>query len=249
MVLSGTKNTVDDLLAARDAGLLDRLRGFDGPVVGLCGGYQLLGERVTNAAVEGVGDDEVVDGAGLLPVETRFSPEKRVAAVEWELRGCGPLAGANATVSGYEIHAGETTLTGDADRPFPGVPDGAATDRVLGTYLHGLFENRVARDAFLDTVFARAGLERPTRGDSDAEIAETLEAHPLVEKVFYPGLKSHPKYDLACHQQKGFGSVFSVEFSPEVDVAQFLRGLGLFTPSRSLSGACGRPWSRCRARR
>lgn len=59
-------------------------------------------------------------------------------------------------------------MTGDVARPFPGVPDGAATDRVLGTYLHGLFENALARDAFLDTVFGNAGLERRSRaGDEE----------------------------------------------------------------------------------
>jgi len=179
VVLPGTKNTVDDLLALRDAGFDAELRAFDGPVVGLCGGYQLLGERITNAGVESTDDPGTVAGLGLLPVETRFSPDKRVAQVTRRLRGVGPLAGAAGEVSGYEIHMGETALvanragTGgaperlpDADtcvaRPFPDADTGAATDSVLGTYLHGIFENRTARDAFVETVFADAGLSRPT---------------------------------------------------------------------------------------
>lgn len=168
VVLPGTKNTVDDLLACREAGLHEAIRDFDGPVVGLCGGYQLLGERITNAAFEGVGDDDVVEGFGLLPVETAFSPDKHVTEVTWALAGAGPLAGASGAVSGYEIHAGETRATGSVETPFArddgtgGSPAlGAARGDILGTYLHGLFENRVARDAFVETVFAAAGRDRP----------------------------------------------------------------------------------------
>ncbi|MGZ0748218.1 cobyric acid synthase [Haloparvum sp. AD34] len=187
VVLPGTKNTVDDLHAAREAGFGEELRAFDGPVVGLCGGYQLLGERIRRADVESASDDvgegsgdSTVAGFGLLPVETTFSERKRVVATELRLNGAGPLAGASGDVAGYEIHMGETRVDGDAhDLTFPfataaesrglagddggdGAALGAATDRVLGTYLHGLFENEVARDAFLDRVFAHAGRDRPT---------------------------------------------------------------------------------------
>ncbi|NHN57640.1 MULTISPECIES: cobyric acid synthase [Halorussus] len=179
VVLPGTKNTVDDLLALREAGFGERLAAFDGPVVGLCGGYQLLGERIANADVEGTGDREEVDGFGLLPVETRFSPDKRVERAERDLTGVGPLGGATGTASGYEIHMGETDLVGDVDRPFPDA--GAATDRVLGTYLHGIFENDAARDGFLDAVFESAGVPRPSpesdRGDPSDAAADLLADH------------------------------------------------------------------------
>jgi len=164
-VVPGTKNTVDDLLALRDAGLDAELRSFDGPIVGLCGGYQLLGERILGADLEGTGDRSVVEGVGLLPVETEFSPAKRVEPVQRELRGVGPLSGAAGTVSGYEIHAGETTALDAVDRPFEG--RGAAVGDALGTYLHGLFENRVAREAFVESAFAAAGRNRPSGADAD----------------------------------------------------------------------------------
>ncbi|MFC7221884.1 cobyric acid synthase [Halalkalicoccus sp. GCM10025322] len=163
VVLPGTKNTVDDLLELHEADFGDRLRAFDGPIVGLCGGYQMLGERITNADVEGIGDRETVEGFGLLPVETRFSSKKRVERVERELRGVGPLSGADGRVSGYEIHMGETTPLEAVARPFG--EGGAATDRALGTYLHGLFENRIAREAFLARVFADAERARPDGSD------------------------------------------------------------------------------------
>ncbi|PSP81847.1 cobyric acid synthase CobQ [Halobacteriales archaeon QS_4_69_225] len=184
VLLTGTKNTADDAVAAREAGLFEELQAFDGPVVGLCGGYQLLGERLVGAAVESTGDVDRIPGAGLLPVETRFSADKTVAAVERDLRGCGPLAGADGPVVGYEIHMGDSRLLGDADRPFDG--EGAARGDVLGTYLHGLFENRHARAAFVERVYESAGQqrpaaahERPSPHDAAAALVADLDLEPL----------------------------------------------------------------------
>jgi len=184
VVLTGTKNTVDDAIAAEEAGLYEALRSFEGPIVGLCGGYQLLGERLSNASIEGSGDVESVAGAGLLPVETRFSPEKTVEPVERRLHGCGPLSDASGVVSGYEIHMGESVLLADVERPFD--DDGAADGDVLGTYLHGLFENRLVREAFVDHVYASAGRVRPetegARGspyDRAAELVSGIDLDPF----------------------------------------------------------------------
>ena len=162
VVLPGTKNTVDDLRELREAGFGDELRAFDGPVVGLCGGYQLLGERVTNADRESTGDVEAIEGFGLLPVETDFREDKRVEAVSRDLDACGPLGDATGGVSGYEIHAGRTAVPDGLASPVG--PNSAATDRVLGTYLHGLFENEAAREGFLDAVFEHTGRSRPDAG-------------------------------------------------------------------------------------
>jgi len=160
VVLPGTKNTVDDLLALRDAGFDDRLRAFDGPVVGICGGYQILGERITNAAVEGTGDADEVDGVGLLPVETRFSEDKRVRETAVAVDGAGPFAGVTGTVSGYEIHMGRTEPVDEEAVETPLEPGSAAIGDVLGTYLHDAFATEAVREAFVDAVFAHAGLER-----------------------------------------------------------------------------------------
>ena len=166
LILPGTKNTVDDLLELREAGFDAELQSFDGPVVGLCGGYQLLGERIENARIESTDDRDTVEAFGLLPVETRFHREKHVEAVERDLDGklfvgdSGNSAESTATVSGYEIHMGRTRQIESS--PSPVGPESTATGTVLGTYLHGLFENEVARDRFLDTVFAGTDTERPT---------------------------------------------------------------------------------------
>jgi adenosylcobyric acid synthase len=186
VVLPGTKNTVDDLLAARESGFLADLRQFGGPVVGLCGGYQFLGERLLAADREGTGDQSDVAGVGLLPVETRFGTGKRVAPVSWTLDGVGPLAGVRGTVEGYEIHTGRTRATGPVARPFPaeGVAAGAASPgdgRVFGTYLHGLFENDPVREAFLAAVFEEAGVTRPAPDAADGDPYDRAAA--LVESV------------------------------------------------------------------
>jgi adenosylcobyric acid synthase len=166
VVVPGTKNTVDDLLALREAGFDAALTAFDGPVVGICGGYQLLGERIENAHVEGTGDRRVVDGIGRLPVATTFSVDKRVEAVTRAVSGTGPLSGASGTVSGYEIHMGDTRALTPVDRPVG--PESAAVGNVAGTYLHGLFENRTIREAFVETVYDAAGRPRPERrGDRE----------------------------------------------------------------------------------
>ncbi|WP_247731575.1 cobyric acid synthase [Halovivax limisalsi] len=196
VVLPGTKNTVDDLRTLRAAGFGDRLAAFDGPIVGICGGYQLLGERLTNAHVEGTGDGRTLAGFGLLPVETRFSRAKRVERVSYAVDGVGPLAGAAGRASGYEIHAGETRATESVARPIG--PQSAASGRVLGTYLHGLFENRFVREAFCERVFGRAGTEPPARGpervnpyDAAATLVEThLDVEALLASVS-AGTSSH----------------------------------------------------------
>ncbi|AKU09620.1 cobyric acid synthase [Haloferax gibbonsii] len=179
VVLPGSKNTVDDLLALRDAGFGDELAAFDGPVVGICGGYQLLGETIENADIEGAAADETVEGFGLLPIVTRFSRDKRVEPVSVEFDGAGPLAGATGAIDGYEIHMGDSRIVGDAT-PVSG--DGAALGRVAGTYIHDLFANDSPRNAFVDAVYESAGRDRPaTRaagatGGKRAETAGTPEA-------------------------------------------------------------------------
>ena len=188
VVIPGTKNTVDDLLAVRAAGFDDALRAFEGPIVGLCGGYQILGERIHNAEIEGadIGEESSISGVGLLPVETTFSDDKRVVDTTLKLDGAGPLAGADGPVSGYEIHMGATEATGPVETPFASDGDrsaalGARAGPVVGCYLHGLFENERARTAFIDDVFAAADRERPTaatptKSPSDAA-ADLLREH------------------------------------------------------------------------
>ncbi len=179
VVLPGSKNTVDDLLALQEAGFDRALETFDGPIVGICGGYQMLGASIEEAEIESTAVAGTVPGLDQLPVYTTFSPEKEVSRTTCSVEGAGPIAGAEGAVSGYEIHMGETAFNGDVAHPLEA--SSACDGTVLGTYLHGLFENPSVRDAFVANLFDEAGLDRPTeagpREDPYERAASLIEDH------------------------------------------------------------------------
>lgn len=158
VILPGTKNTMGDLVWLRESGLADailRLAREEVPVLGVCGGYQMLGRVLDDP--EGVERQGRLEGLGLLPCETRFTREKsraRRTAVCAE----GPFAGAE--LSGYEIHMGKTRTQGAA--PFcrfaDGGEDGAICGAVFGTYLHGLFDSGELTGRLADYLAQRRGL-------------------------------------------------------------------------------------------
>ncbi len=167
VILPGTKNTMSDLKALAGSPLFDEIKGLAAggtPVIGICGGYQMLGERVIDHAVEG-DTGETLEGLGLLPVETRFEVyEKTTRQVTKQVTGGGPILGPllGSTVKGYEIHMGRT---GSGSPVFE--DDGCMdpSGRVIGTYLHGLFENRGLTDSLLSYVCARKGIEYSADGE------------------------------------------------------------------------------------
>ncbi|RJL06328.1 cobyric acid synthase [Paracoccus aestuarii] len=175
VILPGTKSTLGDLAFLRDQGwdidlAAHRRRG--GHVLGICGGYQMLGRVIDDpSGADGVAGQ--VPGLGLLDVTTVMAPEKRV------IRATGTAMG--RTVTGYEIHMGRTAGP-DCARPFamiPG-PDGAISPdgRVMGSYLHGLFSDDAFRAAFLARMGApsRPGYEAGVDAVLD-DLADHLEAH------------------------------------------------------------------------
>ena len=137
--LPGTKNTIDDLLWLRSTGLvlwlLEQMRA-GARVIGVCGGFQMLGQEIIDPdAVES--ERGSVLGLGLLPVSTRLERKKTTRTVEGRTsRGTRFRA--------YEIHMGVTAINAEAD-PFAvlddGRVDGICIGRIVGTYLHGVFEN------------------------------------------------------------------------------------------------------------
>jgi adenosylcobyric acid synthase len=156
VILPGTKSTRGDLAHLRAQGWDIDLRAHvrrGGRVLGLCGGYQLLGRRIADpAGIEG--DPGASDGLGLLDVETEMLPEKRVTRV------AGRHIATGQPVAGYEIHIGRTTGP-DTARPvleIDGRPDGATSPDglVAGTYVHGLFASDAFRAAWLAALGAPA---------------------------------------------------------------------------------------------
>jgi adenosylcobyric acid synthase len=156
VLLPGSKATIADLAVLRSAGFdidiaAHHRRG--GMVLGLCGGYQMLGRTIADpAGIEG--PPGAVDGLGLLNVATTLTPDKRLEPVQGATSDGTPF-------SGYEMHMGMTTGA-DCARPFArlagGQPDGAvsADGRVVGTYVHGLFADDRQRAAWLGRFAAGA---------------------------------------------------------------------------------------------
>jgi adenosylcobyric acid synthase len=133
VILPGSKQTLDDLAWLRARGFAAALRAHTGPLVGICGGYQMLGLSIDDpAGVENGGEPRSAEGLGLLPVRTVMREAKTVRA-------------AVAHERGYEIHMGETT-------------GAAQSGRVWGTYVHGLFDNDEVRHQFLDRARQDCGL-------------------------------------------------------------------------------------------
>ena len=156
IVLPGSKATIADIGALRDQGWDIDILGHHrrgGAILGLCGGYQMLGRFVSDP--EGLeGEPGSIAGLGLLDVETRLSPTKALRHVWGEALG--------ARFTGYEMHMG-VTRGPDADRALcrfdDGQRDGAisASGRVMGSYVHGLLASAAMRDALLRRLGARGG--------------------------------------------------------------------------------------------
>ena len=145
VVLPGTRGTVKALAWLRARGLADAIAGRVAqgrPVLGICGGFQMLGESIEDEIESRAG---TVDGLGLLPVRVRFAPEKTLA------RPSGKAYG--EPVEGYEIHHGVADVRG-GDETFL---DGCRVGAVWGTHWHGSLESDGFRRAFLRRVAQAAG--------------------------------------------------------------------------------------------
>jgi adenosylcobyric acid synthase len=159
VILPGTKNTIDDLKALREAGTgheLIRVRNAGVPVIGICGGYQMLGKTLIDAGFESAAG--TYPGFGLLDCTTYFtSYEKNTTQVTRAACPVPPILSAMGTVTGYEIHMG-TTEPGTCREALEG--DGLASDDglVFGTYMHGIFQNPAAANALLSYLHTKKGL-------------------------------------------------------------------------------------------
>ena len=175
VILPGTKNTMEDLLWLRQSGLeaaVRKLAQAQTPVLGVCGGYQMLGQKLDDPAGTESGKPLSLAGLGLLPTRTTFDAQKRRTQVRAVALGA-PFVGARMT--GYEIHNGRTTVNGE---PFcrlaDGTPEGCVCKNVFGTYLHGLFDSGELTQALVKLLCARKGISpRETRPTSMAEYRQT----------------------------------------------------------------------------
>lgn len=183
VVLPGSRSTLHDLAFLRETGIADvviRRHAAGQPVLGICGGYQMLGHRIQ----DGVESADSGEGLGLLPHDTEFSPEKILARPRGTWRGLD--------VEGYEIHHGTPApIAGlTADEPFL---DGARVGNTFGTMWHGALESDDFRRAFLAEVAAVTGspwtpgdasLGYQARREAMIEtLADAIDAHVDVDAL------------------------------------------------------------------
>ena len=176
VIIPGTKSTIGDLNFLRSQGwdidLQAHLRR-GGRVLGICGGYQMLGQTIDDP--EGIeGAASKVNGLGFLDVKTVMTPEKHLARVT----GIDPASG--ASVAGYEIHIGNT-LGADCRQPMleiNGRPEGAQSGQVSGCYIHGLFSSDAYRAAFLESFGEKSSVTYSSEIETVLDnLADHLENH------------------------------------------------------------------------
>jgi adenosylcobyric acid synthase len=190
VIIPGTKNTVKDLLMLRKKELDESIkrahsRGIQ--VMGMCGGFQMLGKRIVDPHGMESSHGEI-EGMGLLDVETLFQHEKTTCRVEADVEGEFPFIEKGMktlrSLKGYEIHMGTSSgniglfkvkrllQTGDRvtyEGPFP---DGSKNGNCWGTYLHGIFENDAFRRGILNYIRKQKGLSPLTSALNYGEIKE-----------------------------------------------------------------------------
>ncbi|MBJ3590979.1 cobyric acid synthase [Salmonella enterica subsp. enterica serovar Saintpaul] len=203
VILPGSKNTLGDLVWLRESGMAHgvmHLHQQNVPVVGICGGYQMLGDTIIDEVESGLGTQP---GLGLLNTVTHFARHKTTTLVEGQMLPALPdwLAGvAGLSVRGYEIHMGETELSGECqsvmtlDKDGGSVADGAVSHDGLafGTYLHGLFDSDQFTRALVNGLRTRKGLAPLDSTFHYAQyksqqfdlLADAMRQHIDIEKIY-----------------------------------------------------------------
>ena len=184
VILPGSKSTIGDLAFLRAQGWDIDIKAHvrrGGHVLGLCGGYQMLGQTISDP--EGVeGPTATVEGLGLLDIATVMSPDKSTRLVQ------GSHLATGTAIEGYEIHLGHSEGP-DCVRPvvtIDGRPDGAinADGRVQGTYVHGLFTGDAFRKAWLANLGIASSLAYSFEIEAALDaLADHLEAHLNIEAI------------------------------------------------------------------
>lgn len=156
VIIPGSKTTIPDLLVLKAAGMIEQIQAYvksGGTVIGICGGFQMLGQSISDlAGLEGQPGE--YEGLGLLPITTSINGAKILR--QRQVASIHPKA---ASIDGYEIHQGRSNLTENAqiqalfDDPDLGMV--SSDDRIWGTYLHGLFDNGIWRRSWLNLLRQR----------------------------------------------------------------------------------------------
>lgn len=157
IVIPGSKNTIDDIVDLNKKEITSeilKLSRRNIPIVGICGGFQILGQKVKDPyGIEG--EIKEVPGLGLLNIETIMNREKKTTQFKESLKFGGDIfENLELEVEGYEIHQGETKVLNSKEKLIA-----YGENRVLGTYIHGIFDNTEFRKKLLNSIRSYKGLE------------------------------------------------------------------------------------------
>ena len=211
LIIPGSKNTLADLRFLHESGFGTYIQTFcqeELPVIGICGGYQMMG-RLVKDPLHTESELEEVLGLGILPMVTEFYPQKHtvqskgtILAEQGFLKAC-----TGQTVVGYEIHMGRSTLD-EGHLPLFNLTsngesnvDGLQAGNAYGTYLHGVFDNDGLRSSLLNWLWKRRGLPRPVeaslsqaalRESAFNELADLVRQNVDLERIrAIMGLEAH----------------------------------------------------------
>lgn len=201
VILPGTKNTIQDLAWLRESGLesaIQKLSAKGVPVFGICGGYQMLGESVSDPLGSETGGH--IRGLGLLPGHTVFEAEKVRTRVNGTVNTLsGVFAGlSGAALWGYEIHMGHTESSAPplchiAEQAGGKAPDGGFSENVYGTYVHGFFDSPQVSSGIVRALMERKGLDPAQLQSKDFaawkeeeydRLAQVLRRHLNMDEIY-----------------------------------------------------------------
>ena len=209
ILLPGTKNTMKDMLWLRQNGLEARIKGYvasGGAVFGICGGYQMLGEQLSDPY--GAEDGGSIRGMGLLPVSTVFTPRKTRTRVHGRFDAISGLLGclSGKEFEGYEIHMGESDSAATIAELSDSVArtqraDGCQNGNVYGCDVHGVLDSDDVAGTIIRALAARKGIDPAQLGKVSGEaykqqqydlLADTLRKHvdiPAIYQILEAGVK------------------------------------------------------------
>ncbi|MEK4494656.1 cobyric acid synthase [Ureibacillus sp. FSL W8-0352] len=213
IIIPGTKNTTADLEWLKETGLFEAIQqcSMNGSrVFGICGGYQILGEKLFDPDfVES--DIKETTGLCLLPIQTTFEKNKRTTQTKGKIHPM--LFNKEIDVKGYEIHLGQTKVTQDSNvQPFLQLDDGSCDGiifhhgKVIGTYLHGIFQNRSFTRAYFNEIRKSKGLKELSM-DVISDKEQREQAYDVLAQHVQQYLNMEYIYSLLENQKKVKGGV------------------------------------------
>ena len=206
IIIPGTKSTISDLQKIRKNGLeaeIIKAHEKDIPILGICGGFQILGKKISDPMKVENPHNITIDGMGLLDIETIFSVTKNLNRMNGKIAIIGGIFESlgGMDISGYEIHMGETKVTGENINPFTiredHVINGLANAEcnVFGTYIHGFFDRNMVAVQLVKALKMKKGIIRQEDEEQDIDwekhkqseydrIADCLRRSLDIEKIY-----------------------------------------------------------------